>query len=53
VRRSSGAGKHSRKGADHPGRGYTVDASTEMDLDHTRNGIARCMRGMPEELSME
>jgi hypothetical protein len=53
VRRSSGVDKHSCRGADHLGRGYLVDASTEMDLDHTRNGIAHRMRGMLKELSME
>jgi hypothetical protein len=34
VTRSSGAGKHTRRGADHLGGGYLVDATTEMDLDH-------------------
>ena len=34
VGRRSGAGKHRRRGANHLGGGYLLDATTELVLDH-------------------
>jgi hypothetical protein len=57
VRRRSGAGKHTRRDANHLGGRYLVDATTEMDLDHKekwyRSLHARNAKGVEHGIRQE